>query len=319
MHFITGLYLQMTAVLFACLIAGDTLRRAASLRTAYILAAVLAAGLGIVGYFRLVPGSELLIENDRARGTFKDPNVFGPFLILPLLFLVQGILYRGFRLLYVAGIGVILIGLFLSFSRGAWAHFVISAVLMMALMFVTAPTVRFRARILGFAVASAIGVAGLVAVLLSFDAVSEMFTVRASLVQAYDTGQSGRFGRQAAGFEAILDHPNGVGPEQFGKRELFGQAPHNVYINAFMTSGWAGGLAYIAIVVITLVVGFRTLLVATPWQPYLIAGYATFVGLVGEGIVIDTDHWRHFYLLLGLVWGLMIATEKSRRSAPRMS
>jgi hypothetical protein len=27
------------------------------------------------------------------------------------------------------------------------------------------------------------------------------------------------------------------------------------------------------------------------------------------GIVIDTDHWRHFYMLIGLVWGC-IALER---------
>ena len=24
--------------------------------------------------------------------------------------------------------------------------------------------------------------------------------------------------------------------------------------------------------------------------------------------MVDTDHWRHFFLLLGLVWGLTVAT-----------
>jgi hypothetical protein len=27
-----------------------------------------------------------------------------------------------------------------------------------------------------------------------------------------------------------------------------------------------------------------------------------------EGFVIDTDHWRHFFLLLGMIWGLAAAT-----------
>ena len=40
------------------------------------------------------------------------------------------------------------------------------------------------------------------------------------------------------------------------------------------------------------------------------AGYApaAFVGEVLEGFVIDTDHWRHFFLLLGMIWGLAAAT-----------
>ncbi len=46
----------------------------------------------------------------------------------------------------------------------------------------------------------------------------------------------------------------------------------------------------------------------TPWQIYLIAAYAGFVGEVVEGMIVDTDHWRHFFLLLGLIWGLDAAT-----------
>ena len=29
--------------------------------------------------------------------------------------------------------------------------------------------------------------------------------------------------------------------------------------------------------------------------------------------LLDTDHWRHYYLLLGLVWGFAIATMNYRR------
>lgn len=43
--------------------------------------------------------------------------------------------------------------------------------------------------------------------------------------------------------------------------------------------------------------------VASP-ATFLVA-YAAFLGVVVEGAIIDTDHWRHFYLLLALIWGLM--------------
>jgi hypothetical protein len=39
-----------------------------------------------------------------------------------------------------------------------------------------------------------------------------------------------------------------------------------------------------------------------------IAVYAAFVGAAGESLIIDTDHWRHYFLLLGTLWGLIIAT-----------
>jgi len=46
----------------------------------------------------------------------------------------------------------------------------------------------------------------------------------------------------------------------------------------------------------------------------MIVTFATFFGEVAEGFVIDTDHWRHFFLLLGMVWGLAAATIKSQSS-----
>jgi len=35
-----------------------------------------------------------------------------------------------------------------------------------------------------------------------------------------------------------------------------------------------------------------------------------------EGFVIDTDHWRHFFLLLGMIWGLSAATYRHLRRQP---
>jgi len=34
---------------------------------------------------------------------------------------------------------------------------------------------------------------------------------------------------------------------------------------------------------------------------------AAFLGMVLEGLVIETDHWRHFYLIMAMIWGLAIA------------
>jgi hypothetical protein len=31
------------------------------------------------------------------------------------------------------------------------------------------------------------------------------------------------------------------------------------------------------------------------------------VGEVGESYIIDIQHWRHYYLIMGVVWGLMVA------------
>jgi O-antigen ligase len=268
--------------------------------------------LGILGYFKLV-APDILLYAGRAQSTFKDPNVFGPFLVLPLLFLIQSYIVRGLRLFSIGALGVILAALFLSFSRGAWGNFVFAAIVMVGLMFITAPSARFRARITALTLAAGGAVAVLLGLLLSLSAVTSMFQERAELVQSYDTGSGGRFTTQFRAWGQIFDYPNGLGPLQYAHH--FGLDPHNDYLNAFYSNGWIGGVAYPTLVLITLFVGFRALLVRTPWQPFLIAVFAAYCGTVAEGAIVGTEHWRHYYLLLGLLWGLAAATENARRAA----
>jgi len=305
-------YMAVTAIVFAMIFSSDCVRRAEILRRAYILAGVCAAIAGIAGYFS---GSDLLTLYGRARGTFKDPNVYGPFLILPMLFLLQSFLSRGLRVLSLVAFMIMAAGLFLSFSRAAWAHTVFSAAMMMALLFMTTPSGWFRARLIAFSVMVSLAVAGLLVGLLAVGNVGDVFKERASLNQYYDVGESGRFGNQKKSVHELLELPNGFGPLQF--RNHYGNDPHQVYLNAFASYGWLGGFSYLALVLITLVIGLRTVFVATPWQRYFIPVMATFTGVAAEGMVIDTDHWRHYYLLLGLVWGFSIATINFKRHSAR--
>jgi hypothetical protein len=138
-----------------------------------------------------------------------------------------------------------------------------------------------------------------------------MFKERAQLVQSYDVGSGGRFTLQEMALADVLNFPNGMGPFEFSR--VHGLQQHNVYLQAFLVYGWVGGVAYITLLATTIWVGLCTLFARTPWQPYLICAFATFVGEVVEGFVIDTDHWRHFFLLLGMIWGLAAATYNHRR------
>lgn len=311
---IISFYMAMNAIIFACLFAHDSVRRLSIMRTAYIIAAVIASIIAIVGYFNLFPGAwDNLTLYSRAKGTFKDPNVFGPYLVLPLLFLISGALLNGLKLRHIGAVTVILVALLLSFSRAAWAHFIVSAILMVALMFISTSSARFRARLITSTIIAVAGVAVLLVGILSVGTIGDVFKERASLIQDYDAGDTGRFTKQSESIPALLDLPNGFGPYQF--RKIYNQDPHNVYLNAFASYGWAGGIAYATLVMITLWVGYSNVLKRTPWQNYLIVALAAYTGVVGEGFVIDSDHWRHYYLLMGIVWGLAIATiNEERRS-----
>jgi hypothetical protein len=58
----------------------------------------------------------------------------------------------------------------------------------------------------------------------------------------------------------------------------------------------------------TLVTGLRFVVVASPWQREFAALYAAFVGMFGESVIIDSNHWRHYFMIVGLMWGLMAAS-----------
>jgi len=305
----TSVYLAVAALMFATLFGQNTMPRLATMSAAYVLTATLVSLASIVGYFHLFPGAyERFTMEGRALGGFKDPNVFGPFLIWPALILLERMVACHFRLLDVMTVGTILFGLLLSFSRGAWLHFAVSCTVMLALALLTAPTQRARLRILALSAIGTVTLAALLAILLSFDSIGTMFQNRAQIFQSYDIGgQGSRFQLQELALVDVLTFPIGMGPFEFARVHGL-QQQHNVYLQSFIVYGWFGGMAYVLLLLATLFVGFRAAIVRSPWQPYIVVAFATFVGEVVEGFVIDTDHWRHFFLMLGMIWGLAAAT-----------
>ncbi|HEY5131354.1 MAG TPA: O-antigen ligase domain-containing protein, partial [Bradyrhizobium sp.] len=123
----------------------------------------------------------------------------------------------------------------------------------------------------------------------------------------------GRFGRHILGADMALDLPFGIGPLQF--HNYFPEDTHNSYLNAFMSGGWLAGVSYPALVFVIVVMGFRHVFVRVPWQRAYLAIFAAFLGTVGESLVIDTDHWRHFWMMLGAMWGMFAAAQRYKATA----
>jgi O-Antigen ligase len=309
----TSWYMAVTVVFFAMVVSEDTAARLDMLRRGLIVGAVIAATSGIAGYFNLVPGGhDLLTLYERARGTFKDPNVLGAFLILPALFALQSVVSDRFGKSFRSAIALAIMSLaiLLAFSRAAWGGLAITSAFMLALMVLTSPSRGQRSRIMVISVVAVVVVVALIAVLLSFDSIGEMFRQRASFDQSYDEGRFGRFGRHILGADMALDLPFGIGPLQF--HNYFPEDTHNSYLNAFMSGGWIAGICYPALVFITVILGFRHVFVPVPWQRAYLAIFAAFLGTVGESFVVDTDHWRHFWMMLGAMWGMFAAAQRYR-------
>ena len=313
-HTLITLYLSVAALVIAGFIARSPERHMRLVMNAYLWSAFVAAVAGVLGYFRVLPGAyELFTKFDRAAGTFKDPNVFGPFLVPALLYAIHLWLNRPiFRAAVpLAMTAFLTFGILLSFSRGAWFNLTLSLVAFGVLSFITSPTNLGRIKLFMSAILGVFGLLAVLGVALQFDEVNKLLDQRATLDQSYDYGSQGRFGGQAKAVGLVVANPFGIGSREFSAVHHH-EDVHNVYLSMLLNAGWAGGFAYLAIVVITLVAGAPLLLRRTPGQSWFIIAWSCLFGVAIVGLVIDTDHWRHFFVLLGLVWGLMVAYHPSR-------
>jgi len=305
-----SLYISVTAIFFAALIADDPLERMRTIRSGYVAAGCVASAFAIIGYFDIGGSSDYFTLYGRASGTFKDPNVLGSFLVPPLVWLTQDVMLRRARLMRSAlALLLMLMALLLSFSRGSWGVWVGSTALMIGLTFLTTRSPALRQRIVAVSIVGLIVVLILLTIALSIPAVRDVFEVRASLSQDYDLGETGRFGDQLRSLPMLLDLPFGFGPLQF-RNHFHGEDSHDVYLNAFASYGWIGGLAFAALTVAMIYLGWRLVFRRTPLQTEAIAVWSCLFVQILQGLQIDTDHWRHLFLLIGALFGLVAASRR---------
>ena len=317
MYFAVSTFLALTSVFYAAVVEDDP-ERLVLIFKAWVAAAIITAMLGILGYFHAFPGAAVFTRYDRAMGAFEDPNVFGPYLVAPLLYLLYRLLTGRLRQapFLILGLLVLALGIFLSFSRAAWGLLAFSGAALVLLMLLKERSGAFRLKILALSIGAFVLLALALLIALQFDQVSDLFLNRARLVQEYDGARLGRFERHKIGFLMAMERPLGLGPMVLG--QMFGEDEHNIWLKSLTTYGWLGFVTYVGLIVWTLSMGFRYLLRERPWQPYLMIAWVMILGHALIGNVIDTDHWRHFYLLLGVLWGCC-ALEHRRQRAKRLA
>lgn len=305
-HQIVTLFLALGAFVLAGYISADPEPRYKLIMAFYVVGCLLASAAAFVGYFQILPQAYDLFTNyGRARGTFKDPNVLGAALAPAAVYLVWVTLRGTWRQTFIAAAVAlpICLALLLSFSRGAWASTAFSILVAVWLALVTTQRATDFLRLAAVAALGTVSLAIVIAGALELEAVSSLFEERASLDQSYDAGPDGRFGGQAKAVTLILENPLGIGTHTF-RDTYHPEEAHNVYLSQYLNAGWIGGTFYIISVFGTLAAGVYAIRKRTALQGPLIVATASFAGLVFEGFVIDTDHWRHFFLLMALIWGL---------------
>src|SRR5262249_23228730 len=93
----------------------------------------ISAFLGAGGYLHFLPYQDVLLLNQRARGLFKDCNVYGPYFVpIAMLGLVRmgGRIHWRTKLIWLLLFLSALIGMFLSFSRACWLNCAVALVVL---------------------------------------------------------------------------------------------------------------------------------------------------------------------------------------------
>ena len=176
-HMGITLYLAVASVVMAGFVAEAPVQRTRLIMSAYMVAATIAALAALVGYFGLLPGAyDLFTEFGRARGTFKDPNVLGAFLVPALLYAFNEVMNgRSARAgLWLSLTPILLLGTLLSFSRGAWINLAVSLVIYACFSFTTVSTHRLRLKLVIYVLLAAMCIVGLFAAAQSVPQIAEL-------------------------------------------------------------------------------------------------------------------------------------------------
>ena len=304
-------YMAASCLLFTCLIYQNAKRVLPVLWSGYIFAALIAVVFGVVAFYGVMDVGYEMMENDRVRAFFKDPNVYGPFLVPVALYSIARleVATKGQVALYLAILIACAIAILLAFSRGAYINFVTSFIIYLVVRLTTQRNQVLRSRMLRLTAVMLLG--GIVAVggLATTDKVQNMLKVRMKVVQYYDMGEGGRLTRQLEIVKGIAVQPIGIGPGESEKDYYFGQAPHNLYLHTMIESGWIGGIAFLSFLFATIFRSARYIRRSVNIDGTYIAVLAALLGILAQSLFIDSTHWRHMYLLIAMLWGPLLYWE----------
>jgi O-antigen ligase len=274
-----------------------SVRRARLVLVAYVAAAVASAAVACIALFLPLSGREAFVSGPRAQGLFKDPNVFGPFLVPAALILMEEIvaprLLRLRLLTKLLLLSVLAAGVLFSFSRAAWLNLAVGSAVLLVVLLLRRGGARKAMTMLAVALLAA---AALVAAVSATS--TEGFLEQRASFQVYDTD---RFGAQLSGLDLAAEYPLGIGPGQFER--VSDLSAHSTYVRALAEEGVLGALLVIGLMLLTL--GFATRNAALGRSTYGIGSaalLAAWCGVLANSLFIDTLHWRHLWLLAALIW-----------------
>lgn len=259
----------------------------------YVVTAIVSTLLGIIAYMGWIPALDMLLQFGRVQGFFKDPNVFGPFLIPPLLYSLwryteHGLFHKKGCLFFTI-FSLLLFGILLSYSRAAWGNVILSLLLYFLLS--KKHTVKQFKMTMTFIMI----MIPLLYVAVTSPKISTLLTDRIGL-QSYDQV---RFQNQSTAVDYVISYPIGAGPGQ--SEALLHLSTHSLYVRLLFETGLMSVAIFLCFYLFCLTHAIRHFKKATStYQGYFIIIIASLIGILFNSVFIDTLHWRHVWLLCAL-------------------
>lgn len=250
----------------------------------------------------------------RPAGFFKDPNVAGAFITTGALYAMSRILFGKkeeilkFTLLFL----FLFLSIVLTFSRGSLLNLISGILFLGFISIITKRSKRF------FVVLSVAFLIAIVSVPVILEVFRQSFRFRGA--QWYDI--YGRAMAWRAGIELFKSYPLGIGPGQFENYSLDYQksmggwmlrltpSAHNFYLRVLTENGSIGFLTIILALIFVILTSLKFLFKANKDEKFFVFAdlvwiLSSILGILVQSFVIDTLHWRHFWILIGFLFGIL--------------
>ena len=309
------LFLFFTLITYSTIAGNLTSRHMTRIYAAIIFAGTLSGTIGVLAQFGLMPGpNELYFMAElslRLSPFFQDPNVYSPFLCFSFAMALTLFWDNKKVPLAFAIILPMLISITLTFSRAGWVNLAVTGVAFLALTILVQKDRVVKRKFVIFS-ATVLAISAIVfPIVIEFLGVEEMLAKR-SRIQHYDTN---RFAAQETAFRTSIEHPFGIGPGHATGRDHFPQSeypvdPHSIYLKILVERGWLGFISFFSIIGFCFLSGFRALKNNPARAQYSIALLAAMTGIMVNTLVISAIHWRHLYIVLGLLMAEYVLSKR---------
>ena len=228
----------------------------------------------------------------RLQGFYKDPNVLGPFAIFAGCCAAFVLRKPRLSLLRNAALCLAILTVLLTFSRGAWLNLAVT-------LFVISFVLWQRSRNVALLASTVPTLLGALFLLFLWNPSWFQFAQHRFGILAYDEH---RFYFQVEGLRTGWATFWGIGPGQ--SERVLEYATHSLFVRVWAEQGPLGMLALSAFLLLHVYALLQALRRAQTAQDILArsALLACLLGTLANSFFIDTLHWRHFWILLGLTW-----------------